>query len=235
MLKFIISNLLIIVKYFINKKIEVEIMFVKSIMIPKFKCVTVSHDSTVKDVLEKLEKHSIDGMPVLKGDTYCGIVTRYEVFKHFYESNKSKEEFETTTTAESIALYADRYFSEEEIFENTLINLKEYPLMAVLDEDKKFIGIVTRFDVLTQFASAFGMNREGVRIAFTTSEAEGRLAKFSEIAKQFNEQIISLVTFDETDKLVRRLVIKVEKRHNIEKFIGKLESAGFRILQVTED
>lgn len=210
-------------------------MFIKSIMIPKFKCVTIAHDCTVKEVLEKLDGHSIDGMPVLNGDTYCGIVTRYEIFKNFYESNKTKEEYETTTTAESIALYANRYFSEEEIFENTLINLKDYPLMAVLNEGKKFIGIVTRFDVLTQFSSAFGMNREGVRIAFTTSEAEGRLAKLSEIAKQFNEQIISLVTFDETDKLVRRIVIKVEKRHNIEKFIGKLESAGFRILQVTED
>jgi len=235
MLKFKKKDLAYHIRIFIKTKLEVEKMFVKSVMIPKFKCITISKDDTVKDVLEKLEQHAIDGMPVLDGDTYCGIVTRYDIYKNFYNSSKSKEEYETSTLAGDIALYKDRYFTEDEIFENTLVNLKNYPLLAVLNGDKKFIGVVTRFDVLTQFTSAFGMNRKGVRIAFTTSEAEGRLAKLSEIAKQFHEQIISLVTFDETDKLVRRIVIKIEKRDNIQKFLEKLESAGFRILQVTED
>jgi hypothetical protein len=57
----------------------------------------------------------------------------------------------------------------------------------------------------------------------------------AEISCRFHEHIISLVTFDETDKLVRRIVMKVEKNNNLDKFISKLEKSGFRVLDITED
>lgn len=62
-----------------------------------------------------------------------------------------------------------------------------------------------------------------------------RIARLAEIAHYFHEHIISLVTFDETDKLVRRIVMKVEKNNNLDKFISKLEKSGFRVLDITED
>jgi signal-transduction protein with cAMP-binding, CBS, and nucleotidyltransferase domain len=108
-------------------------------------------------------------------------------------------------------------------------------LLAVVSSERKFLGVVTRSDVLSTFQSAFGVNRPGVRIAFTSVETEGRIARLSEIAHHFHEHIISLVTFDETDKLVRRIVMKVEKKDNIDRFTKKLEEQGFRILSIQED
>lgn len=105
----------------------------------------------------------------------------------------------------------------------------------MVDKNRKFLGVVTRSDILGTFGSAFGVNRPGVRIAFTSVETEGRIARLSEIAHHFHEHIISLVTFDETDKLVRRIVMKVEKSNNIDKFTKKLEEQGFRILSIQED
>lgn len=210
-------------------------MFVKSVMIPKYNCHTIDHETSVKEALEKLEEHNIDGLPVLDGDNYIGILTRYAVYENFFSAGQTKDVYLQSTKAKDIAKHGDRYLKGHEIFEKTLLNLKNFPLLAVLDENKKFLGIVTRFDVLAQFQSAFGMNRPGVRIAFTSSEAEGRIARLTEIAQHLHEQIISLVTFDETDKLIRRIVIKVEKKDNIEKFIKKLEESGFRILDVYED
>jgi hypothetical protein len=92
-----------------------------------------------------------------------------------------------------------------------LLDLKDFPLLAVVGPNHNFLGITTRSDVLSSFQSAFGVNRPGVRIAFTSVETEGRIARLSEIAHQFHEHIISLVTFDETDRLVRRIVMKIEK------------------------
>ena len=37
------------------------------------------------------------------------------------------------------------------------------------------------------------------------------------------------------DKMVRRIVLKVKKKNNIDKFTKDLEKAGFRILDITED
>jgi len=210
-------------------------MFVKSVMIPKYSCHTIEHEQTVEEALEKLEVHQVDALPILDGDNYVGIVTRYGIYENFFSSGKSKEDYVKNTQVKEIAKQQDRYLLGDEIFEKTLLKLKDYPLFAVLDEKRKFLGIVTRFDVLAQFQSAFGMNRGGVRIAITSSEAEGRIARLSEIAQDFHEQIISLVTFDETDKLIRRMVIKVEKNENTKKFIEKLEDSGFRILDIKED
>lgn len=216
-------------------KKEVESMFVKSLMLPKHKCFTISKDENLLSALEKLEKHEVDGLPVLNQDKYAGIITRYSIYSYYFKSNQSKEEFLANTTVEQVSTHQEQYLKGNEIFEHTLLALKDFPLLSVVDDDLTFLGIVTRFDVLDQFQSAFGMKRKGVRIAFTSVETEGRLARLSEIAKQFHESIISLVTFDETDKLVRRIVMKIEKKDNIDKFIHKLEDSGFRVLYIHED
>jgi signal-transduction protein with cAMP-binding, CBS, and nucleotidyltransferase domain len=209
-------------------------MFVKSIMLPKHYCVTIQHDETIKSALSKLEERSIDGIPVLNGDQYVGVVTRFGIYEKFFNSNQSKESYLESTSVSEIVKYEDKFLEGNEMFEKTLVDLKDFPLLAVVGANKKFLGIVTRFDVMEQFQSAFGMNRPGVRIAFTSVETEGRIARLAEIAHHFHEHIISLVTFDETDKLVRRIVMKIEKKDNIDKFTRKLEESGFRILNIDE-
>ena len=210
-------------------------MFVKSIMIPKFNCVTIQQGENLKSALEKLEEHQIDGIPVLDGDLYLGVLTRYRIYLNFFQSGMEREEFLEKTLVKNIATNQDKYLEGNELFETTLMELKSFPLLAVVDAQRKFLGVVTRFDVMAQFESAFGVNRPGIRIAFTSVETEGRIARLAEIAHQFHEHIISLVTFDETDKLVRRIVLKVEKKENVEKFVKKLEEHGFRILDIHED
>ncbi|MDR6122548.1 CBS-domain-containing membrane protein [Bacillus sp. SLBN-46] len=210
-------------------------MFVKNIMIPKHECYTAQDNITLKDALDMLEKHQIDGLPVLHEDQYLGVATRYKIYESYFLSNKQKEEYLTSTFVKDVVTHQDKFLQGEELFEKTLIDLKDFPLLAVVDSTKKFLGVVTRSDVISSFESAFGVNRPGVRIAFTSVETEGRIARLSEIAHHFHEHIISLVTFDETDKLVRRIVMKIEKKDNIDKFTKKLEEHGFRILSIQED
>jgi signal-transduction protein with cAMP-binding, CBS, and nucleotidyltransferase domain len=209
-------------------------MFVKSIMIPKYKCVVVQQDEKLQSVLAKLDENEIDGVPVLDGDKYAGVVSRHKIYQEFFNTGTDREEFLQNKSAKDVVMLSDHYLHGSEMFETTLVKLKDIPLLAVVDENGKFQGAVTRSDVLDQFQSAFGVNREGVRIAFTSVETEGRIARLADIAHQFHEHIISLVTFDETDKLVRRIVMKIEKKDNIDKFIKKLEDSGFRILDIHE-
>lgn len=204
-------------------------------MIPKHECYIVQAEVTLKDALALLEMHQIDGLPVLKGDKYIGVITRYNIYESYFHSGKQQDEFLTATLVNEITSHEDQFLLGGELFEKTLLDLKDFPLLAVVDSNKTFLGVVTRSDVLSSFESAFGVNRPGVRIAFTSVETEGRIARLSEIAHQFHEHIISLVTFDETDKLVRRIVMKIEKKDNIEKFTKKLEEHGFRILSIQAD
>jgi CBS-domain-containing membrane protein len=204
-------------------------------MIPKHHCITTEPNESLRSALQKLEDHQIDGMPIIDGERYGGMVTRYHIYENYFLSNKQKGEFLDSTFVQDIATHQEKYLIDDEAFETTLLELKDFPLLAVVDEKKRMIGIMTRADVLKQFESAFGLNRPGVRIALTSVETEGRIARLSDIAHQFQVHIISLVTFDETDKLVRRIVVKIEKKNNIERFTKKLEEHGFRILSVKED
>ncbi|PPA71286.1 CBS domain-containing protein [Jeotgalibacillus proteolyticus] len=210
-------------------------MFVKSAMVPKTKCYTVQASESIKNVITLLEKYGIDGIPVLNGSQYSGVVTRYHVYQAYFESGLSKEEFYESKTAEDIATFKEKFLKGDEIFETTLYELNDFPLLSVVDGQGEFMGIVTRYDVLNQFQSAFGMHKKGIRIAFTSVETEGRISRLADIIQQFHESVISLVTFDETDKLVRRIVLKIEKRDNVDKFLKKLEKSGFRILDIKED
>ncbi|WP_462412061.1 CBS domain-containing protein [Neobacillus sp. Marseille-QA0830] len=210
-------------------------MFVKNMMIPKHECITVQVDATVKETLEKLEEHQIDGVPVLQGNQYVGVATRYNIYEKFFQINKPKEEYVNSTLVKEVVSHRDMFLQGAELFERTLLDLKDFPLLAVVDDNQSFLGVVTRSDVLGAFESAFGVNRPGIRIAFTSVETEGRIARLSEIAHHFHVHIISFVTFDETDRLVRRIVMKIEKKNNVDKFLKKLEEHGFRILSIQED
>ncbi len=204
-------------------------------MIPKHECFTAQENTSLKEALESLERHQIDGLPVLSGEKYVGVATRYNIYESYFQSNHQKDEYLTSTFVKDIVTHHDKFLEGGELFEKTLLDLKDFPLLAVVDANKNFLGVVTRSDVISSFESAFGVNRPGVRIAFTSVETEGRIARLSEIAHQFHEHIISLVTFDETDKLVRRIVMKIEKKDNIDKFTKRLEDHGFRILSIQED
>ncbi|MGE8204359.1 CBS domain-containing protein [Heyndrickxia sp. NPDC080065] len=210
-------------------------MFAKNIMIPKSRCFYVDANDSVEKALQVLRSKSVDGLPVLSGEEYVGMITHYHIYKNYFQSELPKEEFLQSTKVKDIATHQEIYFQGSEIFENTLIALKDFPLFAVVDESRKFLGVVTRFDVIEQFQSAFGTKRPGIRIAFSSVEVEGRIARLANIIQQYHESVISLVTFDETDKLVRRIVLKIEKRDNIDKFITSLEESGFRVLNINED
>jgi CBS domain-containing protein len=207
-------------------------MFAKSVMIPKHKMFYVEEGYSVRDTLQMLRDHKIDGMPVLSGDRYVGLITKHAIFEAAFKSELPKDQFMNETKVGNIVIKVDNTTTESDGFEDTLLKAKDVPLVPVIDEDGNCIGIVTRFDVLEQFQSSFGMNKKGVRIVVSSVETEGRILRLSEITKQFHQNIISLTTFDDTDKLVRRIVMKVEHDNDTDRFIKRLEKNGFKVLSV---
>lgn len=195
----------------------------------------IEADEPVNAALKKLLQHDIDGMPILEGDAYLGLVTLNAIYEAAFNTELDKETFLTSIKVRDIAINQAETTDEDETFEDALVKVKNIPLLAVVNDNNICRGIVTRYDILQQFQSAFGMNKKGVRISFKSVESRGRIARLSEITKQFSQNIISLATFDETDKLVRRIVMKIDQPANIDKFIKRLEKNGFVVLSIKED
>lgn len=209
-------------------------MFVKSVMVKREKCFTVKPTDTVEAGFELLEKHGIDALPVIDGTKFMGMFTWYHTSQAFFRSGKSKEEFVKETKVQEVAVNQNVSLKIDDVFEKAIVELNDFPIIAVV-EGNEFLGIVTRYDVMTQLESAFGMKQEGTRITFTSVESEGRIGRLGDIIEKYKESVISLVTFDETDKLVRRIVLKIKKKDNLERFLKELEKSGFRVMDIAED
>ncbi|MCM3088200.1 CBS domain-containing protein [Bhargavaea ginsengi] len=209
-------------------------MFVRSVMIPKEKCVTVQIGESLENVLQLLRREDIDALPVLDGDEYKGIVNQYLTYEAYFHSGKDKESYLAETTLNDIAIRKEITLSIDDVFEKSFVEISDFPIIAVT-EGEKFLGIVTRPDIVNQVKSAFGMRRKGVRITFTSVETEGQIARLGELLHKYHETVISLITFDETDKLVRRIVLKVEQNDNLGQFMKQLEKIGFRVLHIHEE
>lgn len=209
-------------------------MFVKSAMVEREKVYTVTPEDSIEKGLEILERYTVDALPVVDGTSYKGIFTWYHAYRAYFYSGKTKEEFNASTKIKDILVNEDVYLGIDDVYEKALVEVSDFPIIAVV-ENNEFLGIVTRFDLMNQLQSAFGMKQKGTRITFTSVESEGRIGRLGEIIEKFKESVISLVTFDETDKVVRRIVLKIRKKDNIALFVKHLEAAGFRVLDVSED
>ncbi|SEH81919.1 CBS domain-containing protein [Halobacillus karajensis] len=209
-------------------------MFVKGIMKPAHKSYKSESSDSLSEVLQMLDEQDIEAVPVLKSGKFAGMISKEIIFRAYFneEDSTDRKTFLNNTTAGEIARHGNYYINDEEVFERTLPMFKGFSVLAVVDEKKTFLGLVTRFDVIEQFESAFGVKKQGVRIAFTSEESAGRIERLGDIIKSYHENVISLATFDETDKLARRIVLKIEDNNNIEAFTKKLEKTGFRILSV---
>jgi Mg/Co/Ni transporter MgtE len=204
-------------------------------MKPKHQCFTVTKQDRLHDVLDRITINDIQAVPVLDGAKFAGMISKQMIYQAFFESeSNSRIDFLRETKAEEIVSHGELHVTEEDVFEKTLTTLKGFPVLAVVDDKNHFLGIITRFEVLEQFESAFGLRKPGIRIAFTSIEEEGRISRVSEIINSFHGNVISIATFDETDNLARRIVIKIEKKENVDKLIKKLEKSGFKILDVKE-
>ncbi|MGK7378278.1 CBS domain-containing protein [Planococcus sp. 1R117A] len=209
-------------------------MFVKSVMVKREKCITVKMDDSIQMGLDLLERHSIDALPVVDGTEYKGIFTWFHAYRAFFYSGQTKDEFTSTAKVSDVVVNQEVYLNIDDVFEKAIVELNDFPILAVV-QDNEFLGIVTRFDVMNQLQSAFGMQQEGVRITFTSVESEGRIGRLGDIIEKYKESVVSLVTFDETDKVVRRIVLKIKKKDNVDRFLKELEKSGFRVLDISED
>lgn len=209
-------------------------MFVKSVMIPKEKCITVQVNTSVSEALQVLEEKEMDALPIIENGKYIGMFNKYLLFKAYFYSNLEKNVFMEQTKVTDIMTNENIFVRYEDVFENAMIKLHDFPVLAVV-EDGKFLGLVTRYDAVEQFKSAFGMNSKGTRITFTSVESEGRIQKMTDILHKYHASVISIVTFDETDKLFRRIVLKIENDSKIDRILADLEKAGFRVLHIDKE
>jgi len=129
---------------------------------------TVSMDASVKECGGLIQKHNVNGLPVMDGDQVVGIVTRADIFKsilptyfevYINETYLTDIEFieERISKINELKVKDIMTPNPQTIDQNTplvkagsLMILRKVKQMPVI-EDGKLVGIITLTDICTNF------------------------------------------------------------------------------------
>lgn len=121
---------------------------------PKEEVACVEEDDTLRQVLEKMEHHGYTAIPLLdRGGKYIGTITEGDLLWFLKDRNfpdlKLLEEMPITSIGrrrdnEAVSVLA----SMEDMFEKVM----NQNFVPVVDDNKVFIGIITRKDLLLYLA-----------------------------------------------------------------------------------
>ncbi|MGJ0848024.1 CBS domain-containing protein [Tissierella praeacuta] len=210
-------------------------MFIRNYMLPKEKLTTVELGESLGRALEKINEGNFLSLPVIDGKEFKGILMKEAVYRNYLESGKcNKEEYLNNTKVEEI--YNNNYesISADERIEKASYLLKELrtPFLPVFDSNDKFVGILTHFAIFNAFSEIFGIDK-GTRIVINMFDLPGQLARLTDVIRKENINIINFAIMDPKVLDLIQVILRVDT-DDVDKLVDKIQSAGFKIGEVTK-
>ncbi len=208
-------------------------MFVRAHMTEKV--ITVTPETTLRDVLVTLKAQGFEGLPVVNGEgKLVGMVTVWDIHEALHASiiegnNLSGE----TRVAEIMSTKLITVLPEEIIEEAAyLMETNDLWLLPVVTQDEQLVGVITESDIYDVFVEMLGLHRPGTRITVRVEDKPGKLAELAGIVKSHNFSIISVATF-QPDQNYRNIVVRVNTR-DARRLVENIRARGFRVLHVSQ-
>lgn len=209
-------------------------MFVRDFMIRN--PITISLETPISKALDIIIKRKIRHLPVVKDGRVVGLVTERGLLAvspspattlSVYELNYvlAKLTVKEALVKDPVSVSSDSPIEEAA----NVMREKKIGSLLVID-DHKLVGIVTQTDMVWALVRLFGLRKAGSRIVIETADRVGVLAGITEIVKQRDINIISLVVLD-VDAERLHLTIRVSVA-DPQPLVEELEAKGFKIVSV---
>lgn len=209
-------------------------MLVKMRMTPD--PVTVDKDVAILDALKIMQDNKIRRLPVMDRGKLVSIVTDRDlrevapspastlsVFELNYLLSKTK--IKDIMTKNVITIPADAFVEEAALLmrENTVGGL---PVI----ENGKLVGIITETNIFDVFVEIMGLNKPSTRLTVFLENKIGSLADITQIIKENEIDIISLITYTSSGNEERGNVVIRLATIEPEKLIQEIKQAGYKIV-----
>ncbi|MGL4736544.1 MAG: CBS domain-containing protein [Cellulosilyticaceae bacterium] len=207
-------------------------MLVKHIMIPRSQLTEVALQDTVGDTIALIDSHNLLSLPVVDGDDFVGIISKKYIFEQYFNENGDKEAFLSRPIADFMKTKI-KHVEEGDLVEvpaNVLLQ-ENLQFIPVVGEKGKFSGIVTHKTIFKTFTKILGFGH--TRIAVTTHDTKGKLAKLADIITKQGGNIISIAEIDVEVMNLREIILRVDIE-DPKKLISTLGTHGFAVRHVHE-
>lgn len=205
-------------------------MFVRNLMLPKEKLITVLPKATIGEALKLMEINKFLSIPVVEGNKFYGCISKEQIYTYYYEKSIERNcllsDFLVENVMRTDVPIIDPLSQVEEAAH--FLETKNISFVAVVDKKSELKGIVTHYAIFHQFTELFGLNK-GNRLAVIAYDIPGQISKLSKIITENNGHIISFVVVDPKSVTeVKEIVVRL-KADDMEQIIEKVKNAGFKV------
>ncbi|GMA08660.1 acetoin utilization protein AcuB [Tetragenococcus halophilus subsp. flandriensis] len=211
-------------------------MNIKHYMTPDV--ITIKPDTRVTEAVDLMEKHDFHSLPVIKNDSFVGLITE-ELIKN-----------KTSSAATSLSIYELNYLLDKTIVEDIMekdaqtaskeLQIEEAALLMVdnnitvlpiIDENKKVEGIITYKDIFRALIELSGYQSKGDRLVIEIDEDKvGVLDNITFVLASENISISHIFV----NRIENRIEITVQISEKIgEKTKKALVKAGYETRIIT--
>jgi acetoin utilization protein AcuB len=172
--------------------------------------------------LRWMEELRITQLPVIDGQVYVGLISEDLIFQINDPSLHLKDFPLFAANA-----YAQRFQHFFDVLKIALDN--NIQVVAVLDEDKNFLGVITVHSTIVAFAQSAVQEPGGI-IVLSMNERDYSLSEISRLVESNDAKILSsYVCPDHSDAMKIKLTIKLN-RNDISRVVATLERFDYRII-----
>ncbi|WP_284139099.1 MULTISPECIES: cyclic di-AMP binding protein CbpA [unclassified Virgibacillus] len=181
-------------------------MLVSNDYVNKKDVVYVTENTSMKDVMTKLADSGYRCIPVLdeSGEKYVGNIYKVDLLK--YEKEHSLDD----AVAQLVSDREIGFVKEDDPFFKVFSTIKQLPYLAVVNEEKDFLGILTNGNVIQVLENAWGVHNGSYSLTIGTIEYAGVLRKMLKIINKYCN-VQSVISLNNNSKYVRRVCIVLPK------------------------
>jgi CBS domain-containing protein len=177
---------------------------------------------TAQQALHWMEELRVTQLPIVSGQEYKGLISEELIYK-----NNDPAALLSAFTLESNGVYAYKYQHFFDVLKIALDN--DLGVVAVLDEERNFVGVITITDTLTAFARS-SMQEPGGILVLLMDERDYSLSEVSRLVESNDAKILSsYVCSDKGDASRLKLTIKIN-RNDLSRIIATFERFSYNIV-----
>lgn len=205
-------------------------MFVKNLMLPKEKLVTITPKDNIQKALQLIEDNHFLSIPVVEGTKFYGSISKEKIYAYYYEKCPDRQCFLKDFLVEGVMRTDVPTINPVDNLERAVhfLEVNNVAFLAVIDDDDQFVGIVTHHAIFEEFTGIFGISK-GKRLAIVAYDVPGQISKLTSIVTKENANILSLAVVDPKSMLdVKEIVMRVNTE-DYPALIEKVKEAGFKV------
>lgn len=212
-------------------------MLVKAFMTPVV--VTVREDQSMLEAREIMRGKKLNSLPVVDDlKRVRGIITAEDIGKASpsdastlsrYEANYLLGRLKVRDIMSRMVITVDA----EDTIEYVAYKLYKHKVNAlpVVDENNKLVGIISQTDIFRAFVEIMSMDRSCTRITFNASDKVGVIAEVSNLFKEADINIISVVS-RQLEEGSAEVVVRADLSKHGMAIIECIREAGYEISDI---